>query len=332
MMFGNHITGGLVFTGTFCSLFEVNIFESPISIGIVLIGSIIPDIDHTKSIIGKVFYPISKMISIKYGHRTITHSLLFLILTTVIFLLSEKYLFDSSNYTLIYFFALLSHLLLDMITVQGIPLFYPFARNPCVIPANPELRIKTNNLKSEGIAMFVFSLLTIFLQPLFANGFWTTYNNQFNTITHVFREFTSSKNAIKIEYDYTFYNQDIYGEGILVKANSNSLSLISNNKLHQINNNPNTIIKELKIIKTDSILLLDNLVFNNIELDSLDLILKNRFIIEGDIFSNNKILYNGKTANHYNLKNVYNSELPSIIEEENKEKKNIENKIVSIHT
>jgi len=87
MMFANHITGGIVFTGTFCSLFDVNVFDNPYSIGLVIVASVIPDIDHTKSIIGKMFYPISKTISIKFGHRTITHSLLFLFSSSLIIIL-----------------------------------------------------------------------------------------------------------------------------------------------------------------------------------------------------------------------------------------------------
>ncbi len=37
--------------------------------------SLLPDIDHPESTIGRVFRPVSKKIQQKYGHRTITHSL-----------------------------------------------------------------------------------------------------------------------------------------------------------------------------------------------------------------------------------------------------------------
>jgi inner membrane protein len=70
----NHITGGIVF-GLFCSFFSINIFASPVFIS-VLFGSLLPDIDHTKSWIGKSVYPIAKWISRNYGHRTL-HSIFF---------------------------------------------------------------------------------------------------------------------------------------------------------------------------------------------------------------------------------------------------------------
>lgn len=316
----NHIAGGIVFTGTFCSLFDVNIFDNPYSIGLTVIASILPDIDHTKSIIGKVFYPISKQISIKYGHRTITHSLLFFFLATIVFLFSEKIFFQSTDYTLIFSFALLSHLVLDMLTVQGIPLFYPFARNPCVIPANPELRIKSGNIRSEGIALFLFTIMALFLQPLFANGFWTTYNNQFDSITHVFREFSSSNKALVINYDYSYYNQNKTGKGILVNATANNLNLISNNNLIHISNEPNTIIKQLKITPSDEKLKVSQMILQSIDLDSLSRLLSNKYILESDIFSNFPVLHSGKQTQHITFKEEYNPQAPILIQFDDRKK------------
>lgn len=314
MTFPNHVAGGIVFTGTFCSLFNVNIFESPYTIGLTVFASILPDIDHTKSLIGKLFFPISKWLSVKFGHRTITHSLLFFIACTVLFLFSEKVFFNSSSYTLIFSFALLSHLVLDMLTVQGIPLFYPFARNPCVIPANPDLRINSGNIKSEGIALFLFTGMALFMQPLFANGFWTTYNNQFNSIGHVYREFSGSEKALVINYDYSFYNQDIVGSGILVQATQKELNLISNNQLIQISSEPNTIIRTLEISPSDSTLKVDQVILQNVDIDSLSRVLTNKYILESDIFSNNPVMYLGSKTSHISIKESYNPSIPTIIE------------------
>jgi membrane-bound metal-dependent hydrolase YbcI (DUF457 family) len=56
----NHIIGGIVITGLFGSFLNLNILASPIFIASTIFGSLIPDIDYTKSMIGKVFRPISK--------------------------------------------------------------------------------------------------------------------------------------------------------------------------------------------------------------------------------------------------------------------------------
>jgi hypothetical protein len=62
------------FTGLFCSFFSINIFANPVFISVTILGSLLPDIDHTKSWIGKSVYPIAKWLSRNYGH-TITHSI-----------------------------------------------------------------------------------------------------------------------------------------------------------------------------------------------------------------------------------------------------------------
>jgi inner membrane protein len=56
-----------------------------------------------------------------------------------------------------------------MVTLAGIPLFYPFYKNPCVLPANPE-REWSGNIRQEGIILLCF-VSYFFMQDLFANGF-----------------------------------------------------------------------------------------------------------------------------------------------------------------
>ena len=69
----NHIVGGFCFTGVFASIGGINILQDYRLIPIILFASLLPDIDHTKSVIGKLFFPLARAINRKYGHRTITH-------------------------------------------------------------------------------------------------------------------------------------------------------------------------------------------------------------------------------------------------------------------
>jgi inner membrane protein len=46
----------------------------PITLGLALIGSQLPDIDTTTSTIGQILYPISAGFEKRYPHRAITHS------------------------------------------------------------------------------------------------------------------------------------------------------------------------------------------------------------------------------------------------------------------
>jgi inner membrane protein len=182
----NHVAGGLVFTGIFASFADQNIYEKPETLLMTIGFSLLPDIDHTKSIIGKSVYPLSQWIMRKYGHRTITHSLIFWIICVMLVQLIDN-LFHRNN-VLIAALSLGSHLIFDMCTRQGIPIFYPFSKRPAVLPANPKLRLQAGDFRSEAIIFVAFISLNAFSFDLVANGFWTKYNRKFMTFNHLERE------------------------------------------------------------------------------------------------------------------------------------------------
>ncbi|MEM6338394.1 MAG: metal-dependent hydrolase, partial [Pseudomonadota bacterium] len=167
----NHIAGGTVFTGIFASLWDINVFSDINLLLICWFSSILPDIDHTKSTIGKIFYPVAKYLDKKFGHRTITHSIIFAVSTWLII----KVILPPS-FALVYILGICSHLIFDMMTVQGVPLLYPFKKNPCVIPGNPEARIRSGNIRAELTAFVLFIVCGVFCYPLMSNGFWMTFN------------------------------------------------------------------------------------------------------------------------------------------------------------
>lgn len=200
MKAGNHLTGGLAFTGIFASFHDINIFaEVPLLTGTLLFSQL-PDIDHTRSIIGKAFFPIARWTSRRFGHRTITHSLPFFIVTILIVACIEKVFFHSSKFWIVSAYALGSHLIFDACTVQGIPLMYPFSRAPFVVPANPKHRISVNDYRTEVVIFLLFSGTLLFCRPLFANGFWTQYNRVFATWEHAERERVRNPHAIEVVF------------------------------------------------------------------------------------------------------------------------------------
>ena len=149
----NHVAGGIVFTGIFASFWNINIFSKVEYLSLCTFFSVLPDIDHTRSLIGKLFYPVAKYLDRHFGHRTITHSLPTLISLAILLSILEKLFRSDLNLTLLYTLSYSSHLILDMMTVGGVPLFYPFRRNPCVIPGNPAMRFKSGDLKTEIILL-----------------------------------------------------------------------------------------------------------------------------------------------------------------------------------
>ncbi len=100
-------------------LIELN---SYLKIFVVMFFAMLPDIDIPSSLLGKIFFPISRFLYARFGHRNITHSLIFMLFLTSPFAINLD----------IYFLIVLaygSHLIGDMLTYTGVPLFWPQKKN-----------------------------------------------------------------------------------------------------------------------------------------------------------------------------------------------------------
>lgn len=230
----NHIAGGIAFTGIFASFTDVNIFEKPEYLGVTIFCSILPDIDHTKSVIGKFFYPLAKWLNSKFGHRTITHSLIFWLASILIIRAFELLYHKDSKLSTIAGFAILSHDLFDMCTIQGIPFFYPFSKRPVVLPGNRNLRLRTNDFKSEAIIFVGFVSLIFFCMPLFANGFWQVYRKAFLNYKQLNLEVQKSKDMLEIEF-VTKENADTL-KGTLISLSDGILVLHREKQFYKFEN------------------------------------------------------------------------------------------------
>lgn len=286
----NHIVGGSAFTAFFCSLHDINIFQKPEYIAYTVFFSLLPDIDHTRSTIGKVFFPIAKIIDKKYGHRTITHSLLAYILLCAFFFLLEFFFPKLQNITTIFAYSYISHLFFDSMTKQAIPLFYPFLKNPTCLPANPDLRFDSGNIKIEGIFLAAFCLILGFCQPLYANGFWTTYNRTFATLKHLHREFKKNENFITCEYTFSRLGKNYAGVGFVAASEENMAQIFDTLKgFTEINED----CKNIKVLpnKTNIQYKTQELFFTYITPDSLHRLINSKAILKLHCVSNSPISY-----------------------------------------
>ena len=123
------------------------------------IGSLIPDIDMRGSYASKTCPMIYKFFGSKFRHRGITHSLIFVYLLCNLFNAIVKC--SENNIVFICSFSgfivgYVSHLCLDLLTKEGIELFYPISINFSILP------IKTSS-KSEKIFCKVLNFIFIFL-------------------------------------------------------------------------------------------------------------------------------------------------------------------------
>lgn len=274
----NHLAGGIVFTGVFASLWNINIFGSFDLLLWTGFASVLPDIDHPKSVLGKMFYPVSRWIDRNWGHRTITHSAIFLIAISLVSFSVERSFSTNFNYTTVLLFAVFSHFIFDMFTMQGIPFFYPFAKNPCVIPGNPQYRMRANDRRAELVMFSIFFLIGISCVDLFRHGFWTSYNRAFGTIKHVHRQNNEIDNFILVDYDYEKNENHYAGTAFLVASTQNRLVLLDSAVfiLHQDDNS--VLVNAVKPLSTDIRKNVREIGFFNISPDSLISLTRGRVI------------------------------------------------------
>ncbi|MES5837493.1 metal-dependent hydrolase [Bacillus cereus group sp. MG11] len=97
------------------------------------IGGLLLDIDHPDSKMGRKFRFLSWGINKVFGHRGLTHTLIFTMLLSILLFFCTTF-FDGYLQVLYSQFVIgitvgcLSHLLLDSMTKAGVPLFYPFTK------------------------------------------------------------------------------------------------------------------------------------------------------------------------------------------------------------
>lgn len=113
-----HIIGGLAASLAFA---QVTNYDPVLLVGAGVIGAVVPDICHGGSKIGRAFPVVSKVINSLFGHRSFTHSLLFLVLMAV---LMDSFVTNESVKAGI-LVGMVSHLVLDMATKNGIKLLFP---------------------------------------------------------------------------------------------------------------------------------------------------------------------------------------------------------------
>ena len=306
----NHITGGTIFTGLFASFWNINIFSKPEYLILCILASILPDIDHTKSPIGKLAYPLARYLDRHFGHRTLTHSLLCFIPLILLSTTLEKLYSSTLHLTLIFTFSYASHLIFDMMTKEGVPLLYPFNKNPCVIPGNPALRLRSGDFKTEATIFCLLIPIALSCKPLFENGFWTTLNRTFGTLKHLHQEFLASPQLIELSYQATHLGKTYQGEGYLIYTTPQKAIIFDSNFLEI---NQNFQITQLLPTRTQYPYTTQEHHFQNITPDGLQALLHDKPLLALHIQANTPIQYTQGhkpcTSTQVDLAYTYNPQL-----------------------
>jgi inner membrane protein len=166
-LFGITIAAAAVKIATIFSLTKLSFLPQGaiVNLGLIdfyiaaVLGALLPDIDHANSRAGRKLWFISKPLKL-FGvkHRGITHSLLGLILISLL----GKHLVNLGWINLNIWSGLIvgyiSHLLSDMLNAQGIPLFYPNDKR-----FKFHLNITTNSWQEHLLFFLIFTLASVVL-------------------------------------------------------------------------------------------------------------------------------------------------------------------------
>lgn len=153
-----------------------------IDLAFVTLGSLLPDIDHPKSSIGRIFYPISILISKVVAHRTLTHSIIIWLPLLLIGARWNRALFLVS-------LGSISHIILDCLNKSGVALLNPI-RETIFVLAGRKYRINSGSRSELIIILFFIGI-----------GFCFDWMNQLGGPRKVVQRIISSYEIAYQEYE-----------------------------------------------------------------------------------------------------------------------------------
>jgi inner membrane protein len=184
------------------------------------IGSQLPDLDTTKSITGRVLYPIAAFIEARYPHRTITHS--FLSTGFVAVLGIPLWLSFGWQYWAALVLGQFMGWFSDAFTKSGVAAFFP---NPArlVIPGNPKARLESHS-PAEYWVLSLAVLATVISVNLMGNGgisesFARSFFSDSATAAQMFHKYGSTQQVIvEVKGLNVRTSQAVAGQFVVIEA------------------------------------------------------------------------------------------------------------------
>ena len=151
---------------------------NPAILTISVIAGLLPDIDVSTSIAGRIFPWVANYLEKRFSHRSCTHSIVASAVVAgfaygCVFLLKGKFFGVASAITIGYFFGWF----LDCFSKAGVEMFWP-STDRYVCPGNRTLRIKTGS-PAENVLLVFLVAIAILSFNINANG---GIMNQFNRL------------------------------------------------------------------------------------------------------------------------------------------------------
>lgn len=128
----------------------------PFTVGFVAkvtLGSLLPDIDEPQSFIGRRSFGVSRIIKKKFGHRGVTHSLFCWVVVSIICL------FFANPLALGVSLGYLFHILGDLFSISGVPLFAPIKKEKVKM----FIRYRTQRTCRTSYFFYLCSFIFVFM-------------------------------------------------------------------------------------------------------------------------------------------------------------------------
>ena len=123
--------------------------------------SLLPDIDLPPARIGRLSWFVSVPLERRFGHRTLTHSAVGLLVVAAV---SSPLWFLNPFYFWCVLGGTWSHLWIDMLNIRGVDLFWPSPIR-LVTPGNRHWRLEVGN-KGEMVLLSALLVVAVALYPL----------------------------------------------------------------------------------------------------------------------------------------------------------------------
>jgi endonuclease YncB( thermonuclease family) len=136
---------------------------------VVAVTSVLPDADYPTSWPGNRLRTVSEGLDRFFGARSFLHSLLALVLVTVVLGLPSWWIFGNSTLAIAVFVGYGSHLFADMMALGGVQLFWP-SRAIAVFPGRDEYRVVPGS-NSERVFVAVALVVALLFYPVSRVGF-----------------------------------------------------------------------------------------------------------------------------------------------------------------
>jgi inner membrane protein len=139
------------------------------------IASLLPDIDISTSPIGRLLFPISRILEKKLSHRGATHSV---VASSVIAIASygiALFFKLDLNYVHALNIGYFAGWFLDCFTKSGVQAFYPLPQR-CVCPANRDLRFSTGSTQEYFLVGIFIAIAFLVFQINSDGGVMTAFN------------------------------------------------------------------------------------------------------------------------------------------------------------